>query len=53
MTGIHSPGSSIARRTLLKVGAGGLGLAALADLAACGNRRRRLVVEDAQDAVLR
>ena len=37
MTGIHPPGSSIARRTLLKVGAGGLGLAALADLAACGN----------------
>jgi multiple sugar transport system substrate-binding protein len=37
MTGIHSPGSSIARRTLLKAGAGGLTLAALAELAACGN----------------
>ena len=37
MTGIHPPGSAIARRTLLKAGAGGLGLAALADLAACGN----------------
>jgi multiple sugar transport system substrate-binding protein len=38
MTGIHSPGGSIARRTVLKAGAaGGLGLAALADLAACGN----------------
>ena len=35
MTGIHPPGGSLARRTLLKAGAGGLGLAALADLAAC------------------